>query len=251
MGWSGIASFFGQVSKVKIEQGLQAATAALASLDPEAASQAQIEMLDDKLDTLREKLVRAQRDVDKDLAETAAWETKAEQIRQALRILKSQLENAEETAKPGIMDKAHRLAASLQQAQNEVEREKREDAEKLDILNQIQAIHDQVKQRRNTMESQLQQARNRMESAKLREESARLKEQQTRELAGLAGGFDTMGIALDAMNKAAEEAEVAAAKASLASQEMNARGGNQDEQLLADILGAASKPATSDPFAGI
>lgn len=254
MGWSAFAKIFGQTAKVKLEQGVQAATTALAGMDPEAVSEAQIRIMDDKLNALREKLVRAQQALDQDLKETATWQQKAEEIRKALLILKGQAEAAgDEAAREGILDKARRLAAQLQNAQAEVAREQGEDAEKKAILDQIQAIYDQVRQKRDGMQAQLGEARNRMAQAQLREEAAKLREQEQKELAGLVGGFDEMGIALDAMNKAAEEAGVRASMANMAADEMAAKGDSGAEDLLQEILGTEAKKAkeVSDPFAGL
>lgn len=254
MGWSGFAKFFGVTAKVKLEDGMKAATAALARMDPEAASQAQVEMMDDKLSVLREKLVKAQRAVEQDLRETADWEKKAEDIRQGLRILKGRLETAaSETDKANIMDKARALAGQLEKAMKEVEREKGEDAEKKAILDQVQGVYDQILERRNTIESQLGQAKQRMESAAMREEMAKMREQEQKELAGLAGGFDEIGIALDAMNRAADDSETKAKMAELATKETASRTQSGAEDLLKDILGEESRKASSgrDPFAGI
>ncbi|MBF0370067.1 MAG: hypothetical protein HQL52_11490 [Magnetococcales bacterium] len=253
MGWKGFAKLFGKTAKVKMEDGMKSVTSTLARLDPEAVSQAQIQMLDDKLNTLREKLVKARRAYDKDVEETKAWERKADQVRQALRILKGRLEGVDESARAGIMDKARKLAAQLQNAQAEVEREKGEDGEKKAILDQIQSVYDQVKARRETMQQQLDKARTRMETAKMRQEAAKMREQEQKELAGLAGGFDEMGIALDAMNQATEEAETQAAMATMSADEMAAKGKSGDEDLLQEILGAEAKKEQdiSDPFAGL
>ncbi len=71
MGWKGFATLFGKTAAVKAEQGMKSVTTALASMDPEAVSQAQIKIMDDKMHELREKLVKARRAYDKDLEETA------------------------------------------------------------------------------------------------------------------------------------------------------------------------------------
>ncbi len=254
MGWKGFAKLFGKTAAVKAEQGMKSVTTALASMDPEAVSQAQIKIMDDKMQVLREKLVKAQRAYDKDIEETAAWEKKAGDIRKALQILKGQVESSvDEATKAAIMDKARRLAAQLQNAQSEIEREKGEDAEKKTILDQVQGIYEQVKEKRDTMHGSLEKAKQRMESAQLRAEAAKMREQEQKELRGLAGGFDEMGIAMDAMNQAAEKAETQTAMANMSADEMADQGSTGDEDLLNDSLGANAKKDkdVSDPFAGL
>ncbi|MBF0186900.1 MAG: hypothetical protein HQL50_03140 [Magnetococcales bacterium] len=247
----GFLDFLGSFGKAKVEEGVKASAAALARLDPEAATQAQIDMLDRKLASLRERLVKAQRAYDKDVQETKDWQAKEERTLQALKILKSRYEaNPSDSS---IMENARRLRDSMDNIHLNIEREKREDAQAKAILEQVQSLYDKVKQRRMDIRSKLDEARGRMESAKVREEQAKLREQETKELADMEGGFDDIGIALDAMNKAAEDAEKHAAVANLSADEIAERGATGDEDVLADILGDSRKKGSSsaDPFAGL
>ncbi len=244
-------SFLGSFGKAKVEEGLKAGATALAKLDPEAASQAQIDMLDNKLGELRSRLVKAQRAYDKDLAETRDWQDKEAKTLKALEILKER-----HTANPddaSILEKARHLRNSLENIRENIARELREDAQAKGILDQVQALYDKVKTRRNEMTGQLEKAKTRMQQAQLAEEQARLNEREAKELADMEGGFDELGIALDAMNKAADDAEHQASVANLSADEIASRGATGDEALLDDILGDNKKKssADSDPFAGL
>lgn len=247
----GILNFFGSFGKAKVEEGVKATAAALARLDPEAASQAQINMLESKLGELRSRLVKAQKAYDKDLQETADWQEKEQKTLQALKILKGRYEaNPNDAA---LMSKARRLRTSLDNIHENIEREKREDAQAKAILDQVQALYDKVRERRNAIEGKLADAKQRMEAAKLREEQGKMREQEAKELAAMEGGFDDIGVALDAMNKAATDAEHKAAVANMSADEIADRGATGDEDLLEDILGDDSKKSSpsSDPFAGL
>ncbi|MBF0622631.1 MAG: hypothetical protein HQL54_11960 [Magnetococcales bacterium] len=246
----GLLDFFGSFGKAKIEEGLKASAAALAKMDPEAATQAQISMMDNKLSDLRSRLVKAQKAFDKDLQETKDWQDKEQKTLQAMQILKSRFEaNPEDTS---TMEKARRLRGSLDNIRTNIERELNEDAQAKAILDQVQALYDTVKQRRNEIESKLANAKNRMEQASLREEQAKMREQEAKELANMEGGFDNIGIALDAMNRAADGADHNAQVASLSADEIVSRGATGDEDLLDDILGGDAKKASQDdPFAGL
>ncbi|MBF0587501.1 MAG: hypothetical protein HQL53_00085 [Magnetococcales bacterium] len=244
-------SFLGSFGKAKVEEGLKAGATALAKIDPEAASQAQIDMLEKKLGELRGRLVKAQRAYDKDLKETADWQNKEKKTLEAMQILKQR--HASNPEDGSILEKARRLRASLDNIHENIEREKREDAQAKGILDQVQALYDKVKARRNEMTGQLSKAKSRMEQAKLAEEQARMNEREAKELADMEGGFDELGIALDAMNQAANQAEHKAAVANLSADEIASRGSTGDEGLLDEILGDDKKKAdsNSDPFAGL
>ena len=248
----GILNFFGSFGKAKVEEGVKATAAALARLDPEAASQAQISMLENKLAELRSRLIKAQRAYDKDLQETADWQDKEQKTLQALKILKARYESNPNDA--ALMSKARRLRTSMDNIHENIAREQREDAQAKAILDQVQALYDKVRERRGTIESKLSDAKQRMESAKLREEQGKMREQEAKEIADMEGGFDDIGVALDAMNKAAGDAEHKAAVANMSADEIADRGVTGDEDLLDDILGDDSKKnggGSSDPFAGL
>ncbi|MBF0587856.1 MAG: hypothetical protein HQL53_01885 [Magnetococcales bacterium] len=244
-------SFLGSFGMAKMEEGLKAGATALAKIDPEAASQAQIDMLDKKLGELRSRLVKAQRAFDKDLKETADWQEKEKKTLEAMQILKAR--HASNPDDGSILEKARRLRASLDNIHQNIEREQREDAQAKGVLDQVQALYDKVKKRRTEMTGQLQNAKQRMTQAQLAEEQAKLNEQEAKELSDMEGGFDELGIALDAMNQAANQAEHKAAVANLTADEIASRGSTGDEGLLDDILGDQKKVAVqnSDPFAGL
>lgn len=246
----GFLDFLGSFGKAKIEQGVQASAAALAKMDPEAATQAQIDMLEKKLADLRGRLVKAQKAYDRDLQETADWMAKEKKTIQAMQILK---ERYEATQDPTVMGKAQKLRTSLDSIRENIEREKREDAQAKAILDQVQSLYDKVKGRRAEIESKMHDAQNRMEQASLREEQAKMRQQEAKELAELDGGFDDISIALDAMNKAADEADNRAKMADLSADEIAERGATGDEDILDEILGHGAKKSShsDDPFAGI
>ena len=236
------AKFFLAFGRREIKEGVQSAAAALARIDPETASAAQLDMLRERRDEYAGKLVAAKRALTADREETAAWQSKIEQSKEALRVLKGQLGESDSKDQE-LTRQGRQIVAQMDTYQAELEREQGEDVQAEELVASLQQVFD-------TLDGKLKRAGSELEAAKRRMQSAEAKKAHAAEMADLrkATEFGGMDGAFNAMSAAAEKAEREAQTLALTS----ARD-TESEDLAAAILTKRDEAdkAGSDPFAGV
>lgn len=122
-------SFFTKFFGVKGSQISQAAADLIVNIDPESASEAEIEVIREDLEEVTTKVVVAESYLEKELEETAAEQTKVDNALLALEILQQDFDAAKGKTKSAIEADMVSLIGELEEAQVELDREKQEDAE--------------------------------------------------------------------------------------------------------------------------
>jgi hypothetical protein len=214
----------------------------MTAVDPKTATAAQLGMLRQKRDEYARRLVDARRALAKDQAETAAVEVKVNAAKKALGILQGRMEKASDSEKKDILDKAGSIASQLEKHMAELEREKREDAQALEVVTAVQQLYDRMDGMLREAHSTLEDAARRKAVAEADRDHAKLMS----ELKGNEENFSGLNIALDAMNRATEEAESEAQV--LAMQSASDDKTVKADTIVEDVI-ASEKPASdSDPF---
>jgi chromosome segregation ATPase len=244
--------FFSNFAKTKLKQANDAVITKLAEMDPEAAGETQKQIINENIAKIRPKLIEARKAYEKDVQETNDWVEKGKRVTKALKILKKEYETSED---PSVHEKAKTLKADLDNINENIKREKQEDAQAKDVLEQTQKVYDQLCDKKRQIESHVESAKRKLASAKAKRNAAELKKQHERELQGLSGSLDGLDVALGAIEKAAEKADTEAEAINLEVEEIASSGsiGNSNEALLEEVLGkdAKKKDQIDDPFAGI
>lgn len=236
-------SFLAAFGKQKVSDGVDSINTFIASIDPEAATDAQIALLTEKRDQYARRLVKGRRSLVKDEAETAAVQSQIDQSQQALRVLQSRHISAPEKDKDAILSQAKKIADKVDELNVELDREKAEDAAAREFVDTIQELYDQMDDMLKKAGSKMQAAQRRMQTSQAKVELSETK----MELNSARESFGGLNVALDAMERAAEEAE-----ATVEVNEMNASSSaDQSATLVADILAQQAEeanPASDDPF---
>lgn len=120
-----LTKFFG----VKGKQIKEGAANILVSIDPESASEAEVEAIREDLEEVTEKVVIAEIYLEKESAETKVEEDKVNNAMGALEILQADFETAEGSEKSAIEADMIGLMDEVDEASSELERELQEDAE--------------------------------------------------------------------------------------------------------------------------
>jgi hypothetical protein len=214
----------------------------LTAVDPKTATAAQLGMLRQKRDEYAGRLVEARRALAKDQAETAAIQAKVDAAKKALGILQGRLATAEEAEKADIMGKAKTIATQLETNLAELEREKKEDAQAQEVVDAVQKLYDQMDGMLREAHSTLEDAARRKATAEADRDHAKLMS----ELKGSEANFSGLNVALDAMNRAADEAEKEAEVLAMASAS-DART-TESESVVDEVIKSEQPADSTDPF---
>ena len=235
--------FLGFMGKAKVKDLAQDFTKAVVSFDPKAATEAQIEMMVDRLEQLGRRVAEAETEVKREHKETEALESQYARHMKAAEIIQARMQNEPDKAQ-ALEKSLTALVVKLEELAPEIEREKSEDAEAEAFASEIRQSYDDLAAKVKTARTDLVDAQRRMERAKLREQHNREREQRAKEAAGLTNSVDSLNIALSAMNKKAEEADL---EADAASKRVVLFGGiaeKEDPAIAAALAEAAGETKT-------
>ena len=224
-------SFMKSFVGVKGQQLGQDIVKAIVEMDPESASQAQLDQMEKDLDKAGAVIQKLRADYDRELREAQEAKKGYDQLLAAAELLQRKLENPAVADKAGIEASLAKLVAQLEQRQPEVEAEQKDVDEVQALLDQAQAAYREKAETLTNAKQNLERSKRDMQRAIQEQERASEKAQRAAEVAGLRDGkISGLTVATDAMQRRADEAR---AKAEAA-------------KLKADTLTTLSKPAADD-----
>ncbi len=233
--------FVKNFSKQKAQDAGKSIVQSLASWDPEAASAAEIESMEEKLNTLTQKVAEARQSYLKEKKEADEIEALYNQRLKAAEILQEKL-----AAAPGnsqIETALEQVVATLEEMQPEIEREIQEADEAKAFMQELEELAKLSADKLKTARKSLDSAKRDMERAKIREHQAKEQSERAADLAGLRKQSDDLGSALDAMRR---EADSANAKADAARTKAKLLAPTKQEADN-DVLAEAMKEAAGEP----
>lgn len=235
----GIFNFLSAFGSAKVEKGAQDITKWLASIDPETATKAQLNILRDKRDEYAKRLVTARQALQKDQQETADVQAQIDKQKKALGILKSKKDAGDDS----VLPMAQKIAEKIGQLNGELEREKAEDAQAQELVDALQKLYDQMSNMLQNAKGDLEAASRRMQQAQADKEHQDL----MAELNGANESFSGLNVALDAMNEAADKAK----RDAEVSRMNNKSSVDEVDDLVDNLLKEEGNKQrdTSDPFA--
>ena len=199
-------SFLARFGQAKGNQLGRNIVEAIVRFDPETASEAQIAEFEDHLDQLTQRVAVLRREYDKEKKEADAAEANYNRYLAAAEKLEGQLRDPALADKHAEIEKSLTgLLANLETLVPEVEREKEEATEAKAFLDQFEDAAKEAATKVTTARDQLKKARRDMESAAQRRVRAEARAEQTTVLAGIRQHSDSLGVALNAMNSAAQK----------------------------------------------
>lgn len=199
-----LSKFF-KVQGSKLKQSLNEAAV---SFDPEAATEAEMLVLEEQFNDLLVKLGDAQVSLDREQKEAIVARQTYDKYLEAAEKLSKRLE----TEPNQYVESALTEAIDYLEANKfEVEREEQEAVEAQEYFNEVKATVEVLRDKLLTAKKSIEAAKKDMEKAQLRKERASIKAENAAALAGLRDSSNAIGDATKTMLKKAEDAKAEAA----------------------------------------
>ncbi len=220
--------------------------AAVVAFDPQAASKAQIAMMEAELTTLGNRLAEAVAELQREHRETQELKRSYEHYLQAAQILEAKLEDGASPAQNAQTESSlAKILDKLEGMKPEIEREEREDQEVEAWRGELRRAFEELARKIRSAHGELQSARRKVDMAKLQRERALEQDRRAKETAGITSSISSLSVALDTMNQ-----ETAKVRAETEALKLKA-GLLQSDRLDADpniaaALAAASGQSSAD-----
>jgi chromosome segregation ATPase len=252
-------SFFGFVKnfgKQKAQQTGQSLVQMLAAWDPDTASAAEIEQMEERLDKLTTQVAQARQTWQKEQEEADAIEKLYDQRMKAAELLQGKLEQASGDEAAELEKALNELVDMLESMQPDIEREMEEAVEAEAFMKELEEVAAMSAEKLKTARRTLENAKRDMARAKIQEQRAQERAEQAAELAGLRQETDQLGSALSAMRREADSASARAEAMNLKSRLLAPTREEKTNSLVEEALqqagGSASKPTNiKDRLAGL
>lgn len=239
--------FFGVFGKKKLEQTRDAINRAIVEFDPETATEAAIEMMEDQVDALSQELAKENQALVKERREADAAKEKFNRMLEAANKLQEKVDAETGEKKASLQGSLDKLLEQLEDTRPDVELEiqEAEDAEVVvaTIKESLDMAVDKLKHSRRDHK----RARNDMKRAEHAERRAKAEEDRAKRLAGVGGKQNDMDVALTAMREAATEREAAAEAANMKADLIRPFDASEDDNIsavLAEVDGDEPEPDT-------
>ncbi|MGY3582436.1 chromosome segregation ATPase [Bradyrhizobium sp. USDA 4341] len=234
-------NFFGSYATTKVKDAAKSAVDALVAFDPEGATQAQISLMEQSLDTLGVKLSSVQRQYDEAKQHLdAALKLNSTRLT-AAETLQQQIASGDASKQQSL----DTLLGIIEQAQPELDALKRDENDVKGYLAELQTAYSSAAEKLKAAHRQLDEAHRNMERANLASERAKDRADTAAIASGVRSGGDTLNVALDAMQRKTRAAEDAAAAANLKANTLAPQDHEKEDPNIAAALAAAAGAPTA------
>jgi chromosome segregation ATPase len=240
-------SFIGNLFKKHAENAVTSVQQFLVTLDPETATEAQIAEFSDQLRKASEELASARAEYQKDEKEAEEIQALYNKRLQAATILEQQVAEAVDPArKASLSASLEKIVAMLEQMKPDVDREQQDAEEAKQMMEELTAFVEESAATLKDARARLDHAKSEMRRAELEQERAEKRARTAEVLSGIKKGSGTFNVALDAMQKKADQSKIKADAANTRSSLLTPTKPEQDDANIAAALAKASgKPAES------
>jgi hypothetical protein len=226
---------------VKTDQAVQAGVEALVRWDPQAATEAELRVMEQHLDELGLQVAQARAAYDRERQEAVTIKALLNQRMAAAEQLEKQ--GAVETIperKTALEKSLATLVGMLEQMTPDVEREAQDETEAQDFLGMLEKTYAEAGAKLKAARSQLERAERDMVRADQRRAMAEQQAEAARRAAGLSQTTSSLNVALKAMQDAAAKDLMAAEAATAKARLLKPTQPEQDDPNIAAALAAAS-----------
>lgn len=238
----------------KLRQAKQSLTQAIVEFDPETASDAAIEMMDEQVDELSRELAKANQDLIKEKGEAdAAKENFNKKVTVAGR-LQEKIEAASGAKAKSLQTSLDTLLEDIENTRSDVEIEIQEADDAQLVVNDFQQAIEMAVTKLKSARSDHKKAMGDMKRANLAEKRANDTANRQARLSGIGGSDDGMSTALNAMKAATAERQANADAAQTKVDMMKPFDASEDKNIAAlmDEIDGVDEPATTkDKVAGL
>lgn len=175
---------------------------AVVAFDPQAASRAQVAMMEAELGKLGNRLAEAEAELRREHRETLELKQNYDQYLQAAQILQNRLSDGQDPANTAETEASlAKIIDKLEQMKPEIEREEREDGEVEAWSSELRNSFEELAKKIRGAHAQLKTARRQMDMANLQKDRAEQQDRRAKEAAGLNNSISSLNVALDSMNQ--------------------------------------------------
>ena len=223
------------IGKVKAENTGEGIVNALAKFDPEGMSEAGMLELEDNVNTMALECAKAKQEWEKEQSEYDTIQKLFEQRMAAAESL------SQDPAQAASLEK---LLTMIEDMAPEIEREKQEAVFAKELFDELEAATKEAAESVKTARSEFEAVQRQMKRADVDKKRADTQEERAKKLAGIKKGGSSLGSAMDAMKKAANEKEAEADAAKMKAKLFTKADPEKDDPAIAAALAAASGNAT-------
>lgn len=241
--------FIKHFAATKAEAVVNGGFEALVRFDPKGASEAELRQMDEELTKLGRDVVAAKRALEVEERELAGATTLEAQRMAAAEKLNADLEDeADPTRRAAIERSLGTIMDMIEKNHANVAEHTRNAASARSFLDQLQGVYDASAEKLKGAREDLARAQREMASAALERKQEADREARAKQLAGLASSRSSIGVALGAMQEAAQKDRDSAEASRMKSDALRQSRPEQDDPLIAAAMASATgaaKPALS------
>lgn len=236
-----LGRFLKHYGKGKIKQGVQSLNDAIVAFDPDGATEAAIEEMQENFDTINIEFSKAKQEWEKEQKEADAIVELYNKRLAAAEHLQGQLEEKPNNRQlKAALDK---LVGELENMSSDVETEQEEAADAKEVMDELQQTVDMYASKLKTARSDMKKATRSMEKAKRKEERAKDRAERAAVAAGLKETVGGLSSALASMNRQAEEANAKADAAERKAKLLGPTNVDEDPAVAAALAAVSGEPA--------
>lgn len=228
---------------VKTDEAVRSAVETLVRWDPAAATEAELQTMEQHLDRLGRQVAEARQALTRETKEAEAVRQLSTQRMAAAERLQNEWAAATDPARKAALEKSlHTLVGMLEQMAPEVEREGKDAEDAREFLTMLETTYADAGKKLKEAKGRLDRARRDMSRAGQQRDMAERQAQAARQAAGLAGATSSLDVALKAMQDAAAKdlavAEAARRKSELLAPSRPEQDDPDIARALAEVTGA-------------
>lgn len=246
--------FFKTLIGVKGDQLGRQLVDAIVELDTKAATETQLRVMEQDLDKAGQLLSRLRAECDKERREAVEARTHYNRLLAAAEHLNTRLASAGDDERLTLESSLNNLLTQLESSRDEAEVEEREAVDAEQLVAEAEAAYREKAKALSEAKATLTKAQRDMERARIQEEREQERSERAAQVAGLrAGGASKLNVAVDAMQRRAEQARMnaeaarlkARALTDLSSRSGTSMGDPNIEAALKAVTGGGSTPGLS------
>lgn len=233
--------FIKSLISVKADNLAQEAVKALVTLDPEAATEAELKNMEQNLDKLGVELAKARQSYAKEQKEADEIIALFNQRIAAAQKLEEQIAVETDAARRGSLEQSlDRLVTMLEEMKPDVQREQDEAVDAKAFLEEVEQAYRTAGERLKGARAALEKAAKDMKRAEMQQDQAKARADRASRLAGITKSVDSLSVALTAMNDKASDMKAKAESANMKAQLLTKSDAEKDDPNIAAALAEVS-----------
>jgi chromosome segregation ATPase len=248
----GIFGFLRSFGVEKLGKVGENITQKIVAWDPETASQAEIEEMIRELDKITTEAGKARAEYDREKAEAEAAKKNYDKFLSAAELLNNRLEEAHSTGQEAqaldLNKSLNKLLEELEGLKPEMEREIQEADEAKSYYEELKELAQVTADKLKKAKEMLERGRRDMQRAEIERQRAQARAEKSQKMAGLKNDTSSLGVALAAMNRQAEQARAQAASSDMKAKLLSTERATHDDIIqsaLAEVSGETQTKAAS------